>query len=100
MRSLQAERRLRLRTERARRAEREWSRELREQVLGMYRSRGPSADLRELVLQVAVQLTAPNAACCSPSATVTTTACSTWSAIWAFAMTPPTVRSPSASPSA
>ncbi len=55
--ALERERRLRLRTERARQAEREWSRELREQVLTMYRSRGPSGDLRELVLQVALQLT-------------------------------------------
>jgi diguanylate cyclase (GGDEF)-like protein len=54
---LQQERRLRLRTERARRAEREWTRELREQVLNLYRSRGPSGDLRELVLEVAIQVT-------------------------------------------
>ena len=35
------ERQLRLRTERARQAEREWSRELRDQVVNMYRGRGP-----------------------------------------------------------
>ena len=55
--ALTHERQLRLRTERARQAEREWSRELREQVLHMYRSSGPSGDLRELVLEVAVGLT-------------------------------------------
>ena len=55
--ALTHERQLRLRTERARQAEREWSRELREQVLHMYRSSGPSGDLRELVLEVAVALT-------------------------------------------
>ena len=52
-----SERQLRMRTEQARRAEREWSRELREQVLHMYKSRGPSGDLRELVLEVAIELT-------------------------------------------
>ena len=50
------ERELRLRSERARRAEREWTRELREQVLSMYHGRGPGGDLRELVLEVAVGL--------------------------------------------
>jgi diguanylate cyclase (GGDEF)-like protein len=50
------ERQLRLRTERARQAEREWSRELREQVVNMYRSRGPSGDVHELVLEIAIQL--------------------------------------------
>jgi diguanylate cyclase (GGDEF)-like protein len=54
--ALAQERRLRLGTERARRAEREWARELREQVLTMYRSDGHSSDLRELVLEVAIQL--------------------------------------------
>ncbi|MBA2629790.1 MAG: HD domain-containing protein, partial [Thermoleophilaceae bacterium] len=53
---LTSERQLRVRTERARRAEREWARELRAQVSTMYKSRGPSADLRELVLEVAIQL--------------------------------------------
>ena len=53
---LTSERRMRLRTERARRAEREWAQELREQVLTMYKSRGPSGDLRQLVLEVAIQL--------------------------------------------
>jgi diguanylate cyclase (GGDEF)-like protein len=54
--ALARERRLRLGTERARRAEREWTRELREQVMTMYRSRGPSGDLHELVLEIAIQL--------------------------------------------
>ena len=53
---LNSERRLRLRTERARRAEREWTRELRDQVLTMYKSRGLGADLHELVLEVAIQV--------------------------------------------
>ena len=55
---LKKERQLRLRSERARRAEREWAQELREQVVRMYRSNGHSGDVRELVLQVAVQLSA------------------------------------------
>ena len=50
------ERRLRLRTERARQAEREWNRELRGQVLQMYRTRGPSGDLHELILEIAIGL--------------------------------------------
>jgi len=53
---LTSERQLRLRSERARRAEREWARELREQVMTMYRSNGHSGDLRDLVLQVAIEL--------------------------------------------
>ena len=54
--ALRHEQRLRLRVERARQAEREWTRELREQVLRMYRSQGGSGDLRELVLEVAMRL--------------------------------------------
>jgi diguanylate cyclase (GGDEF)-like protein len=53
---LTREREMRLRTERARRAEREWARELRGQVLHMYRSNGSNGDVRELVLEVAIQL--------------------------------------------
>ena len=53
---LTKERQLRLRTERARRAEREWTRELREQVMTMYRRNGHSGDPRELVLEIAIQL--------------------------------------------
>jgi diguanylate cyclase (GGDEF)-like protein len=53
---LTKERQLRLRTERARRAEREWAHALREQVTTLYRSNGHSGDLRELILDVAVQL--------------------------------------------
>ena len=53
------ERQLRLRTERARQAEREWSRELRDQVVNMYRSRGPSGDLHELVLEMPFSSPAP-----------------------------------------
>ncbi len=51
---LMREREARLRTERARRAEREWGRELRQQVAAMHRgqSRGP----RELVLETAIEL--------------------------------------------
>jgi HD-GYP domain-containing protein (c-di-GMP phosphodiesterase class II) len=55
--ALKHEQQLRLRVERARQAEREWSRELREQVLHMYRHQGEHGDLRELVLEVAVRLT-------------------------------------------
>ena len=51
------EQRLRLRTERARQAEREWSKELREQVSRLYRDQGPTGNLRELVLATAVKLT-------------------------------------------
>ncbi len=54
--SLRRERQLRVRTERARQAEREWSRELREQVLRSYRGGHGSGDLHELVLEVAVRL--------------------------------------------
>jgi diguanylate cyclase (GGDEF)-like protein len=54
--ALRHEQGLRLRVERARQAEREWARELREQVLRMYRSQGPSGDVRELVLEVAMRL--------------------------------------------
>jgi diguanylate cyclase (GGDEF)-like protein len=55
--ALRHEQRLRLRVERARQAEREWTRELREQVLRVYRSQGGSGgDLRELVLEVAMRL--------------------------------------------
>ncbi|HLM08599.1 MAG TPA: HD domain-containing phosphohydrolase [Thermoleophilaceae bacterium] len=50
------ERRLRVQTQRARKAEREWTRELREQVLSMYRNQGSTSDVRELIMQVAVQL--------------------------------------------
>ena len=53
---LTKERHLRLRTERARRAEREWTRELREQVMTMYRHNGHSGDPRELVLEIAIEL--------------------------------------------
>lgn len=51
---LTREHEMRLRTERARRAEREWGRELRQQVMTMHasRSRGP----RELVLETAIEL--------------------------------------------
>jgi diguanylate cyclase (GGDEF)-like protein len=54
--ALRHEQRLRLRVERARQAEREWARELREQVLRTYRSGGGSGDLHELVLEVATRL--------------------------------------------
>jgi HD-GYP domain-containing protein (c-di-GMP phosphodiesterase class II) len=47
----------RLRTERARQAERGWARELRGQVSRLYREQGPSGDLRELVLATAMKLT-------------------------------------------
>jgi diguanylate cyclase (GGDEF)-like protein len=51
------ERRLRMNTERARQAEREWSRELRRQIVDMHRVHGASGDMRELVLEIAIQLT-------------------------------------------
>jgi diguanylate cyclase (GGDEF)-like protein len=51
------ERRLRLRTERARQAEREWGRELRRQLVEVHRTHGASGDVRELVLEIAIQLT-------------------------------------------
>jgi diguanylate cyclase (GGDEF)-like protein len=54
--ALRHEQHLRLRIERARQAEREWTRELREQVLRMYRSSGATGDLHELVLEVATRL--------------------------------------------
>ena len=54
--ALRHEQRLRLRVERARQAEREWARELREQVLRTYRSGAGSGDLHELVLEVATRL--------------------------------------------
>jgi diguanylate cyclase (GGDEF)-like protein len=54
--ALRHEQRLRMRVERARQAEREWTRELREQVLHMYRSGQASDDLHELVLEVAMRL--------------------------------------------
>ncbi|HZN89524.1 MAG TPA: HD domain-containing phosphohydrolase [Thermoleophilaceae bacterium] len=50
------ERRLRLRTQRARDAERGWTRELRDQVRSLYDRQGPSGDLYQLILQVAVEL--------------------------------------------
>jgi len=54
--ALRHEQRLRLRVERARQAEREWARELREQVLRSYRSGGGTGDVHELVLEVATRL--------------------------------------------
>ena len=54
--ALRHEQRLRVRIERARQAEREWTRELREQVLRMYRSSGSTDDVHELVLEVATRL--------------------------------------------
>src|SRR5215210_7754021 len=57
--ALHKERKLRLRTESARQAEREWARELREQVLRLYRERGTLGDsnsVPELVLETAVKL--------------------------------------------
>lgn len=54
--ALRREQRLRVLVERARRAEREWARELREQVLRSYRGGGESGDLHELVLEVATRL--------------------------------------------
>jgi diguanylate cyclase (GGDEF)-like protein len=54
--ALRHEQRLRLRIERARQAEREWARELREQVLHSYRTGRGTGDLRELVLEVATRL--------------------------------------------
>jgi len=57
--TLAEERELRLRTQRARKAEREWSRELREQVLRLHNQSGvlsDSNDVRELVLEVAMRL--------------------------------------------
>jgi diguanylate cyclase (GGDEF)-like protein len=57
--NLAEERELRLRTQRARKAEREWAQELREQVLRLHSQRGvlsDSNDVRELVLEVAMRL--------------------------------------------
>jgi len=54
--ALRHEQRLRLRIERARQAEREWTRELREQVLRSYRSGAGTGDLHDLVLEVATRL--------------------------------------------
>jgi diguanylate cyclase (GGDEF)-like protein len=51
------EQRLRLRTERARQAEREWAGELRAQVSRLYREQGPTGDLPELILATAMRLT-------------------------------------------
>jgi diguanylate cyclase (GGDEF)-like protein len=45
-----------MRIERARQAEREWTRELREQVLRAYRGGHESGDVHELVLEVATRL--------------------------------------------
>jgi diguanylate cyclase (GGDEF)-like protein len=53
------ERELRLRSERARRAEREWARELRDQVIRLHQRTGvlsDSNDVRALVLEVAMRL--------------------------------------------
>jgi diguanylate cyclase (GGDEF)-like protein len=52
--------RSRSRLERAHKAERQWARELREQVSRLHRQQGPlgrNGDVREMVLQTAVQLT-------------------------------------------
>jgi diguanylate cyclase (GGDEF)-like protein len=54
---LLSEQRLRLRTERARQAEREWARELRGQVSRLHREQGPNGDLQELILATAMKLT-------------------------------------------
>lgn len=57
--ALRHEQHTRLRVERARRAEREWARELREQVLALHRRHealGDTDDIRELVLRVAIEL--------------------------------------------
>jgi diguanylate cyclase (GGDEF)-like protein len=56
---LERERHLRGRVERARKAEREWSQELRGQLMAMHRERGAlgrTDDVRELVLRTAVEL--------------------------------------------
>jgi diguanylate cyclase (GGDEF)-like protein len=56
---LRHEQHMRLRVERARQAEREWARELREQVLGLHRRQGTigdTDDIRELVLRIAIEL--------------------------------------------
>jgi diguanylate cyclase (GGDEF)-like protein len=57
--ALRQEQHMRLRVERARQAEREWARELREQVLGLHRRQGAigdTDDIRELVLRIAIEL--------------------------------------------
>jgi HD-GYP domain-containing protein (c-di-GMP phosphodiesterase class II)/GGDEF domain-containing protein len=56
--ALRHEQQTRLRVERARQAEREWARELREQVLTLHRRHaiGDSDDIRELVLRTAIEL--------------------------------------------
>jgi diguanylate cyclase (GGDEF)-like protein len=57
--ALRREQHMRLRVERARQAEREWGRELREQVLGLHRRHGTAGDaddIRELVLRIAIEL--------------------------------------------
>ena len=57
--TLRHEQRTRLRVERARQAEREWARELREQVLALHRRQGAvgdTDDIRELVLRIAIDL--------------------------------------------
>ena len=57
--ALRHEQRTRLRVERARQAEREWARELREQVLALHRRQGAMGDtddIRELVLRIAIEL--------------------------------------------
>ena len=57
--ALRHEQHTRLRVERARQAEREWARELRQQVLAMHRRQqalGDTDDIRELVLRVAIEL--------------------------------------------
>jgi diguanylate cyclase (GGDEF)-like protein len=57
--ALRREQHARLRVERARQAEREWARELREQVLDLHRRHGAISDtddIRELVLRIAIEL--------------------------------------------
>ena len=54
--ALRHERHLRVRIQKARQAEREWTRELREQVLRSYRREEGTGDVHELVLEVATRL--------------------------------------------
>jgi len=57
--ALRNEQRTRIRVERARQAEREWARELREQVLALHRrqgSIGDTDDIHELLLRIAIEL--------------------------------------------
>ena len=57
--ALRQEQHRRIRVERARQAEREWARELREQVLALHRRQGAvgdTDDIRELVLRLAIEL--------------------------------------------